>query len=119
MLTLTRGTPTCAISGWFKSHPFSPLSFRADAIRATLARARSMARGSAAPDNPGSQAQGGMLEHGEHDRGAARWRPGTLCYPRYIFGRSRIRQETAGLTVCNDFCNNIPYSAYLEAFGQI
>jgi hypothetical protein len=57
------------MSGWFKSRPFSPLSFRADAIRATLARARSMARGSAAPDNP---AQGGMLEHGEHDRGAAR-----------------------------------------------
>jgi hypothetical protein len=33
---------------------------------------RSMARGSAALDNPGSQAQSGMLEHGEHDRGAAR-----------------------------------------------
>jgi hypothetical protein len=31
-----------------------------------------MARGSAALDNPGSQAQSGMLEHGEHDRGAAR-----------------------------------------------
>ena len=71
MLTLTRGTRHCAMSGWFKSRPFSPLSFRADAIRATLARARSMARGSAAPD-PGNQAQGGMLEHGEHDRGAAR-----------------------------------------------
>jgi hypothetical protein len=37
---------------------------------ATLARARSMARGSAALDNQGSQAQSGMLEHG--DRGAAR-----------------------------------------------
>ena len=72
MLTLTRGTRHCAMPGWFTSRPFSPLSFRADAIRATLARARSMARGSAALDNPGSQAQSGMLEHGEHDRGAAR-----------------------------------------------
>jgi hypothetical protein len=71
MLTLTRGTRHCAMPGWFTSRPFSPLSFRADAIRATLARARSMARGSAALDNPGSQAQSGMLEHGEHDRGAA------------------------------------------------
>jgi hypothetical protein len=65
--------PTLCHVGLVQISPvLSPLSFRADAIRATLARARSMARGSAALDNPGSQAQSGMLEHGEHDRGAGR-----------------------------------------------
>ena len=31
----------------------------------------------------------------------------------------RPYETTAGLTVCNDFGNNVPYSAFLEAFSQI
>jgi putative SOS response-associated peptidase YedK len=38
---------------------------------------------------------------------------------RTWFQHKDFRRATAGSIVCNDFGNNVPYSAYLEAFSQI
>ncbi len=44
--------------------------------------------------------------------------PRSPCHAPYSTPTG-IRRAAAGLTVCNDFGNNVPYSDYLEAFSQI
>jgi hypothetical protein len=72
MLTLTRGTPTLCHVGLVQISPVlsAVVSCRRDP-RNTRESAVNGAR-KRGTGQPGNQTQGGMLEHGEHDRGAAR-----------------------------------------------
>jgi putative SOS response-associated peptidase YedK len=92
---------------------------------------------------PGAQAQGGLFDAPDSPASKARMRAVDALNRRYgrdtvtfaASGRRRgwklrsaflsprlydeLGRAAAGLTMCNDFGNNVPYSAYLEAFSQI
>jgi hypothetical protein len=92
---------------------------------------------------PAGQAQAGLFDAPDNAASKARMRADDALNRRYgrhtvtfaASGRRRgwklrsalplaalydeLGGAAAGLTVCNDFGNNVPYGAYLEAFSQI